>query len=129
MHYHNCNISVTSTVTINEDKITTSYGKSLTLSCEVSVICTCFVKSVEWYRNGQKIEFGNTSIKCYSDRKHPKLAINEVDENDAGDYRCVIETIFSKHSSDNIQVVYGKYIYKSNKNNTLLIVLCQIYLN
>lgn len=100
---------VTTTVTMNNEKMATEYGKSVTLTCDVGVICTCFVKSFEWYQNRKIIACcRNNTTKYELDRTRSMLTIKDVDKNDLGEYACVLRTIFFTYTSEKLQLVYGK---------------------
>lgn len=94
---------------MNKEKIATEYGKSVTLTCDVSVICTCFVKSTEWYKNREIISCcRNNATKYELDRTRHMLTIKDVDKHDLGEYTCVLRTIFFTYTSEKLQLVYGK---------------------
>ncbi|XP_063412535.1 cell adhesion molecule 2-like [Mytilus trossulus] len=95
-------------VTTNGENIATDYGKSITLTCDVSVICMCFVKSIEWYKGKNKIKCCRDNTTKYEfDKNHLELTIKDVDKNDLGDYTCVLDTIFFTYTSKDIEVVYA----------------------
>ena len=58
----------------------------------------------EWYRKGSKITTGGR----YTVQKDGVLLINDVTDDDAGDYRCVAENFLDKAEYNGVATVYGK---------------------
>ncbi|XP_071152018.1 fibronectin type III domain-containing protein-like [Mytilus edulis] len=94
------------TITVKKGKEANAIDgiKELVLECEIDVPCSCIVRSIEWYKD--ITECSSDPTKYDMNKKVPKLTFKTVDQNVVGYYKCVVDTICTRHISKNMRVFY-----------------------
>lgn len=100
------NISALPVLTVEMKKIQVlKYGTKVKLSCKITTESD--LKSVKWFRGEQQIHYEFFENKHEMDDLTRILTLNEINEDDIGEYKCEAHNEKGSSISEPIHVVYG----------------------